>query len=45
MVETRNAYQIFIKKSKGKRQLMGTSHIWEFNIQMYLEDLGCEDVN
>jgi len=38
--EVSNAYRIFVRKSKWKRQCIRPRHIWEKNIRMDLREIG-----
>jgi len=42
MGEMRNAYNVFVEKSEGKRQLGRPRHRWEDNIRMDLREIGWE---
>jgi hypothetical protein len=44
-IEIRNAYNILVGKSEGKRLLGRPRHRWEDNIRMYLREIGWEDVD
>jgi hypothetical protein len=43
--EMKNAYNILIGKSEGKRPLERPIHIWENNIRMDLKEIGWEVVD
>jgi hypothetical protein len=43
--EMRNAYNILVGKSEGKRPLARSRGIWEDNIRMDLREIGWEGVN
>jgi hypothetical protein len=40
MEDTRNAYNILVGKSEGKRPLRRLEHRWEDNIEMDLREIG-----
>jgi hypothetical protein len=44
MREKRNAHKIVFEKSKRKRPLGKYRHRWKDNIQMYLKEIICQDV-
>jgi hypothetical protein len=45
MGDTRNAYDIFVRKTEGKRPLGRHRRRWEDNIRMYLRERGWEGVD
>jgi hypothetical protein len=45
MKETRGACRILVVKPEIKRPLGRLRHRWDDNIKMYLEGIGCEDVD
>jgi hypothetical protein len=45
MGEKRNAYNILVGKSEGKRPLRRPRHRWEDNIRMYHREIGWERVD
>jgi hypothetical protein len=45
MGDTRNRYQILIRKPEGKRPLGRLRHIWENNIKMDFRETGWESVD
>ena len=40
--ERRGGYRVFVGKPEGKRPLGRPRHIWEDNIKMHLQEVGCE---
>jgi hypothetical protein len=45
MGEGRGVYMVLVGKPEGKRQLGRTSRRWEDNIKMYLQEVGCGDMD
>jgi hypothetical protein len=45
LVETRNAYSIFVGRPKGKRQLGGYRPRFKTNIKLKLKNVICEAVD
>jgi hypothetical protein len=45
MEEMRNAYKILVEEPEGKRQLGRRRHRWEYNIRMYVKEIGREGVD
>jgi len=45
MDEKRDVYRILVGKREGKRPLGGSMHRWEDNIEMDLQEVGCEGVD
>jgi len=43
--ESRGVYRVLVGRPEGKRPLGRPRHIWEDNIKMSLEEVGCEDMN
>ena len=43
MGETRGVYMILVGKPEGKKQLGRPRRIWEDNIKMDLQEVGCGD--
>jgi hypothetical protein len=41
MGEGRGVYRVFVGKPKGKRPMGRTTSIWEDNIKMDLQKVGC----
>jgi len=41
MEERRGVYRVLVGKPEGKRPLGRSSHRWEDNIKMDLQELGC----
>jgi hypothetical protein len=41
MVERRGVYRVLVGKPDGKRPLGGLRRVWEDNIKMDLQELGC----
>ena len=41
MEETRGVYRVLVGTPEGKRPLGRPRHIWEDNIKMDLQELGC----
>jgi hypothetical protein len=44
-VDMRNAYKIVVGKPEGKRQVGRSRSRWEYNIRIYLQEIGWEGVN
>jgi hypothetical protein len=42
MENMRNGYKIFVEKPEGERPLRRPTRRWEGNIEMNLEETGCE---
>jgi hypothetical protein len=45
MEDMRNSYKILIGTPEGKRPLERTRCKWEYNIRMYLREIGCEGMD
>jgi hypothetical protein len=45
MEKSRGVYRILVGKSEGKRPLGRPRHIWEDNIKMDLQDVGCRGMD
>jgi len=45
MVENRGVYRILVGKPQGKKSLGRPRHRWEDNIKMYLQEVGCGDMD
>jgi hypothetical protein len=45
MGEERGVYRVLVRKSEGKRPLGRPRHRWEDNIQMDLQEMGCEGLD
>jgi len=45
MGERRGIYRILMRKPEGKRQLGRPRRRWENNIKMYLQEVGCGDMD
>ena len=43
--ERRGIYRVLVGKPEGKRPLGRCRHRWEDNIKMYLQEVGCGDVD
>jgi len=41
MGERRGVYRVLVRKPEGKRPLGGPRRIWEDNIKMDLQEVGC----
>jgi hypothetical protein len=44
MRERRSVYRVLVGKTEGKRPLGRSSHTWEDNIKMDLQEVGCGSV-
>jgi len=45
MGERRGVYKVLVRKSGGKRPIGRPRHIWEDNIKMDLQEVGCGDMD
>jgi hypothetical protein len=45
MVEMRNLYKVLARKPKGKRPPRRPKHRWEYDIRMYVREVGWEDLD
>ena len=45
MWEVRGAYRVLVGRREGKRPLRRHIHIWENNIKMDLQEVGCEGMD
>ena len=45
VVEMRDVYRVLVAKPEGKRLLRRTSNRWENNIEMDLQEMGCEGMD
>jgi len=45
MGERRGAHRVLVKKLEGKRPLGRPMRRWEDNTKMYLQEVGCEDMD
>jgi len=45
MGERRGVYRVLVGKPEGKRPLGRSSHRWEDDIEMYLQEVGCEGMD
>jgi hypothetical protein len=45
MEEGRGVYSVFVGKPEGKRPLGSPRRRWEDNIKMYLQEVGCENMD
>ena len=41
IMERRGAYRVLVGKPEGKRPLGRSRHVWENNIKIYLQEVGC----
>ena len=45
MGERRGVYRVLVGKPEGKRPLVRPRHIWEDNIKMELQEMGCKGMD
>ena len=45
MEQSTNAYRVLVGKPEGERPLGRPRRRWEYNIKMYLRDVGCDPRN